>query len=102
MVTERLLVRDCSAFTDHEKVSRDESVLEYIHCLLDMAYSDLIRDVYLVDIDFYTVDVADRFERLIYDSGLLTVEGTKIERFCRCSFRFQFHAGTRGLFVSLI
>ena len=102
MVTERLLTRDCSALTDYEKVKRDESVLEYMHCLLDIAYSDLIRDVYLVDIDFYTVDVADRFERFIYDSGLLTVEGTKIERFCRCSFRFQFKAGSRGLFVSLI
>lgn len=102
MVKERLLIRDCSAFTDYEKMKRDESVIEYIHSLLDMAYSDLIRDVYLIDIDFYTVDVADRFERLIHESGLLTVEGTIIERFCRCSFRFQFKAGSRGLFVSLI
>lgn len=102
MVTERLLIRDCSAFTDYEKVCRDESVLEYLHSFLDMAYSETITETYLLDIDFYTLDCSDRFERLINDSGLMTLPGNRLDRFCDNCFRFYFVGGVHGLFVSLI
>lgn len=102
MVTERLLIRDCSCFTDYEKMNRDESVLEYIHSLLDMAYLETITETYLLDIDFYTLDCSDRFEALINDSGLMTLPGNRLDRFCDHCFRFHFIGGVHGLFVSLI
>lgn len=102
MVTDRLLIRDCSAFTDYEKINRDESVLEYIHCLLDMAYEDTILDYYVLDIDFFTTDCSDRFYTMIEDSGLLTVPVNSLERFNRCSYRFCFTGGYLNLFVTII
>jgi hypothetical protein len=101
-MAERLLIRDCSAFTDYEKMNRDESVLEYIHCLIDMAYEDTITDSYVLDVDFFTSDCSDRFYTMVDDSGLLTVPGNSLERFNRCSFRFCFTGGSRNLFVTII
>ena len=102
MVTDRLLIRDCSAFTDYEKMNRDESVMEYVHCLLDMAYDDTITDSYVLDIDFFTSDCSDRFHTMIVDSGLLTVPGNSLDRFNRCSYRFCFTGGSRNLFTTII
>lgn len=101
-MTERLLIRDCSAFTDYEKINRDESVMEYVHCLLDMAYSDTISDYYVLDIDFFTSDCSDRFYAMIEGSGLLTVPGNSLECFNRCSYRFCFTGGSRNLFVTIV
>lgn len=100
MVTERLLIRDCSCFTDYEKMNRDNSVIETVHSLLDLAYINDKCGGYNIDIDFYTKDSADRFESMIHDYGLLTLKGSKMVRFCIASFRLSFICSERGLFMN--
>ena len=101
MVTEKLLIRECSCFSESEKVNRDDSLLEYIHSLIDMVYLSGSSDVYSIDIDFYYLDSADRFERLINNYGILMVGSNKMVRFCDCAFRLDFTCGSLNLFTNV-